>query len=152
MNTKLLAKNRKALFDYGIIDKYTAGIVLEGHEVKSIREGNVNFEGSYISMVENEPYVVNLYIGRYSKKSFDTKPFDPKRPRKLLLESKEINEISRALSEKGRTAVPLALVLSNNLIKLEIATVKGMKKYEKKQVAKEKQMEKDLQKEAKTLI
>lgn len=152
MNTKLLAKNRKALFDYGIIDKYTTGIVLEGHEVKSIREGNVNFEGSYISIVENEPYVVNLYIGRYSKKSFDTKPFDPKRPRKLLLESKEINEISRALSEKGRTAVPLALVLSNNLIKLEIATVKGMKKYEKKQVAKEKQMEKDLQQEAKTLI
>lgn len=141
----LVSKNRKALFNYEVVEKYIAGIVLFGYEVKAIREGNVNFEGSYIKLNDNNDlYVINLYIGKYSKQSKNKAESDPKRPRKLLLNKKEITEIRRAIAEKGKTAVPLALLLQHNLLKLEMAIVKGKKDFEKKTTAKEKQIKKDL--------
>ncbi len=146
---KLLAKNRKALFNHTLIKRFDSGIVLKGYEVKAIREGKVDFEGSYIKVVKNEVYVVNLNIGRYSKQSTTSAVFDEKRDRKLLLNKNEILEINRDISEKGKTAVPLALVLSNNKIKLEFAVVKGKKEYEKKQTVKERQIRKDMKLEAK---
>ena len=146
---KLLAKNRKALFNHSIISRFDAGVVLKGYEVKAIREGKVDFEGSYIRIIKNEVYVTNLKIGRYSKQSKEISPQDERRDRKLLLNKNEIAEINRELSEKGKTAIPLALVLSNNKIKLELAIVKGKKEFEKKQTAKEKQIRKDLDVERK---
>ena len=141
----LLSKNRKALFNYQIIEKYIAGLVLYGYEVKSIKEGNVSFEGSYIKYQNDELFLINLYIGKYSKQSkVISHEYDSKRPRKLILNKKEILEIKKELDQKGKTAVPLALILKNNKIKLEIATVKGKKEFEKKQTAKEKQQQKDL--------
>ena len=148
---KLLAKNRKALFNHSVISRYTAGIVLNGYEVKAIKEGKVDFESSYIKVVEGEVYVLNLKIGKYSKQSRDISLQDEKRDRKLLLKKNEIADINRQLSEKGRTAVPLALILSNNRIKLEFAVVKGRKEFEKKQVAKERQIRKDMEIEEKEL-
>ncbi|MBW6441610.1 SsrA-binding protein SmpB [Patescibacteria group bacterium] len=141
---KLLAKNRKALFNHTIIDRFDAGIVLKGYEVKAIREGKVDFEGSYIKTDAREVYVINLNIGRYSKQDKESESFNPKRDRKLLLNKNEISEVSREISQKGKTAVPLALVLSNNKIKLEFAVVKGKKEFEKKQTAKERQIRKDM--------
>ena len=146
---KLLAKNRKALFNHTLIKRFDSGIVLKGYEVKAIREGKVDFEGSYIKVIKNEVFVINLNIGRYSKQSTNTETFDPKRNRKLLLNKNEILEINRDISEKGKTAVPLALVLSNNKIKLEFAVVKGKKEFEKKQTAKERQIRRDMKIEAK---
>jgi len=146
---KLLAKNRKALFNHSVISRYTAGIVLSGYEVKAIKEGKVDFESSYIKVVEGEVYVLNLKIGKYSKQSKDISLQDEKRDRKLLLRKNEIADINRQLLEKGRTAVPLALILSNNRIKLEFAVVKGRKEFEKKQVAKERQIRKDMEIEEK---
>jgi len=146
----LLSKNRKALFNYEVVEKYVAGIVLFGYEVKAIREGNVNFEGSYIKEENNELFVINLYVGKYSKQSKNKAETDPKRPRKLILNRREILGIHRAISEKGKTAVPLALILKNNLLKLELAVVKGKKDFEKKVTAKEKQIKKDLDVEMKT--
>lgn len=146
----LVSKNRKALFNYEIVEKYVAGIVLFGYEVKAIREGNVNFEGSYIKEENNELFVINLYVGKYSKQSKNKAETDPKRPRKLILNRREILGIHRAISEKGKTAVPLALILKNNLLKLELAVVKGKKDFEKKVTAKEKQIKKDLDVEMKT--
>ena len=146
---KLLAKNRKALFNHSIIDRFDAGIVLKGYEVKSIREGKVDFEGSYVRVIKNEVYVTNLKIGRYSKQSKEITSQDEKRDRKLLLNKNEIAEINRDLFEKGNTAVPLALVISNNKIKLEFAVVKGKKEFEKKQTAKERQIRKDMEIERK---
>jgi len=146
---KLLAKNRKALFNHSIIDRYDAGIVLKGYEVKAIREGKADFEGSYIKVDSGEIFVVNLNIGRYSKQSKESEGFNPKRDRKLLLNKNEIAEVYREISQKGKTAVPLALVLSNNKIKLEFAVVKGKKEFEKKQTAKERQIRKDMKIEAK---
>lgn len=146
---KLLAKNRKALFNHSIINRYDAGIVLKGYEVKAIREGKVDFEGSYVRLVKGEVYLTNLKIGRYSKQSKEISPQDERRDRKLLLNKNEIKEINRELSEKGKTAVPLALVMSNNKIKLEFAVVKGKKEFEKKQTAKERQLKKDMEIERK---
>ena len=132
-----------------MIKRFDSGIVLKGYEVKAIREGKVDFEGSYIKVIKNEVFVINLNIGRYSKQSTNTETFDPKRNRKLLLNKNEILEINRDISEKGKTAVPLALVLSNNKIKLEFAVVKGKKEFEKKQTAKERQIRRDMKIEAK---
>lgn len=146
---KLLSKNRKALFNHSIISRFGAGVVLKGYEVKAIREGKVDFEGSYVRVIKNEVYITNLKIGRYSKQSKEISPQDEKRDRKLLLNKNEIAEINRELSEKGKTAVPLALVLFNNKIKLELAVVKGKKEFEKKQTAKERQIRKDLEVERK---
>ncbi len=146
---KLLAKNRKALFNHSIIDRYDAGIVLKGYEVKAIREGKVDFEGSYVRLIKGEVFLTNLKIGRYSKQSKEISPRDEKRDRKLLLNKNEIKEINRELSEKGKTAVPLALIMSNNKIKLELAVVKGKKEFEKKQTAKERQLKKDMEIEKK---
>lgn len=146
---KLLAKNRKALFNHSIIDRYDAGIVLKGYEVKAIREGKVDFEGSYVRVIKGEVFLTNLKIGRYSKQSKEISPRDEKRDRKLLLNKNEIKEINRELSEKGKTAVPLALIMSNNKIKLELVVVKGKKEFEKKQTAKERQLKKDMEIEKK---
>jgi len=140
----LLSKNRKALFNYEIVEKYMAGVVLHGYEVKAIREGNVNFEGSYIKIENEEVFLINLYIGKYSKQSKNKADTDPKRPRKLILKKREIQEINKEIAQKGKTAVPLALLLKNNMIKLEIAVVKGKKEFEKKVTAKDKQIQKDL--------
>ncbi len=146
---KLLAKNRKALFNHSIIERYDAGVVLKGYEVKAIREGKVDFEGSYVRVIKGEVFLTNLKIGRYSKQSKEISPQDETRDRKLLLNKNEIKGINRELSEKGKTAVPLALVLSNNKIKLELAVVKGKKEFEKKQTAKERQLKKDMEVEKK---
>ena len=146
-----MAKNVKALFNNSVISRYTAGIVLSGYEVKAIKEGKVDFESSYIKVVKGEVYVINLKIGKYSKQSKYTSLQDEKRDRKLLLRKNEIADINRQLSEKGRTAVPLALILSNNRIKLEFAVVKGRKEFEKKQMAKERQIRKDMEIEEKEI-
>lgn len=146
---KLLAKNRKAMFNHSIVSRFDAGVVLKGYEVKAIREGKVDFEGSYVRVIKNEVYITNLKIGRYSKQSKEISPQDEKRDRKLLLNKNEIAEINRELSEKGKTAIPLALILFNNKIKLELAVVKGKKEFEKKQTAKERQIRKDLEVERK---
>ncbi len=128
-----------------------AGLVLRGYEVKAIKERHVSFEGAYIKFIGDEPYIVNLQIGRYSKQTQKTAPEDEIRPRKLLLHKKEVEMLKRQINEKGKTAVPLALLLRNNLIKLELAVVKGRKKYEKKAVAKARQIERDLRIQRKNL-
>jgi len=137
----LLAKNRKALFNYEVVEKFTAGIVLRGYEVKALREKKANFEGSYVKFEDGEVFVVGMNIGRYSKQSQDSE--DPSRPRKLLISKAEMEKLVRELNEKGKTATPLAVVLENNVIKLEFAVVKGLKKYGKKQLEKARQIEKD---------
>ncbi|RJR26840.1 SsrA-binding protein SmpB [candidate division WWE3 bacterium] len=147
----LLAKNRGALHDHTIIEKYVAGIALRGDEVKAVREKKVSFEGTYVQLFEGRPCVVNMHIGTYSKKGRPSGLGDEKRNRDLLLNANEIEEIRKELTQKGRTAVPLALVMNNNYIKLEFAVVKGKKEYEKKQTAKDRQIQKDLERDTKEI-
>jgi SsrA-binding protein len=140
----LLAKNKKATFEYEVLDKYIAGLVLWGYEVKSVREGNVNFEGSMVTVMGGEAYVINLHIGRYSHQSQKYNEKEARRTRKLLLNKKEVLKLAQAISLKGRFAVPLALILQRNMIKLELGVVRSKKLYEKKQVLVERQINRDL--------
>jgi len=149
MKGLLLVKNRSAMHDHTLISEYVAGIVLKGYEVKGIREKKASFEGSYVQILGGVPVVVNLTIGAYSKQGNEIAEQDAGRSRKLLLNKKEISEIQRELGTKGRTAIPTALVLVNNLIKLEFAVVKGKKEFEKKVVAKERQIVRDMEVEYK---
>jgi len=145
MTGLLLAKNRKALYDHELLEKYSAGVVLKGAEVKAIREKNVSFEGSYVQILHGVPYLVNMNIGRYSKQGKTFVEQDARRSRLLLLNQNEIDDLKRQLHEKGHTAIPLALVLKNNSIKLEFGVMRGKKEHQKKQVVKERQIERDLQ-------
>jgi len=139
----LLAKNRRALFDFDVIEKFMAGIVLRGFEVKAIKEGKVNFEGAFIKIIGGEAFVVNMQIGRYSKQS--QKEVDQTRSRKLLLNKRELERLAVQLNQKGKTALPLALLLSHDLVKLEFAVAKGRKKYEKRAVQRERQIKRDVE-------
>lgn len=145
----VLAKNRKAYYEYEILDKYLAGIVLKGYEVKAIRERSVNLEGSYITIRNGEAYIENMHIGKYSKMSQKHSVENSRKSRKLLLTEKEIHDLKRELNEKGQTAVPLALLLRKNMIKLEFALARGRKKHGKKEYLKRKQMKEDLRERTK---
>lgn len=139
-----LIKNKNIFNSYNVKDKYIAGIMLKGHEVKAIREKKVSFEGAYVQIIEHEPYIINLHIGTYTHQSQQINPEQESRPKKLLLTKNELKKLERAIQEKGVTIVPLTLFLQKNMIKLELGIAKGLKKYEKKQLEKEKQVKKDL--------
>ena len=145
----LIAKNKKGLFNNEVVEKYLAGIVLKGYEVKAIREKNVSFEGSHVALIEGEAFVVGMHIGKYSKQSQEFNDQEARRNRRLLLNSNELGKLKREISEKGKTAIPLALLLKHNMVKLEFAVVKGRKKHEKKGLLKKRQIESDLKKSAK---
>jgi SsrA-binding protein len=145
----LLVKNRRAYYDFEVIEKFLAGVVLKGYEVKALREKKASFEGSYITVGKEGVFVVNMHIGRYSKQSQEVADTDTKLPRKLLITAKQQQKLEKELNQKGRTAVPIALLLRNNMVKLEFAVVKGKKQLGKKQTEKEKQIKKDMAKEAK---
>lgn len=129
-----LAKNKKAFFDYEIVDQYEAGIMLKGYEVKAIRNGQVNLKGSYVLVAEDAAYVSGMHIGQYE--SANVADYDPTARRKLLLNRSELNKLVRAESEAGLTIVPLEMYLKKGLIKLKIAVVKGKKTRDKRQTIK----------------
>jgi len=145
----IILTNKKAYFEYQILEKYTCGIKLLGYEAKALREGRGRLEGSYVNVVLGKLQVINFYIGRYSKLSQKIEDADLSRSRILLLNKKEISEIVSEISQKGKSCVPLNLRMEHGLFKLEIAVVKGKKEYEKKVVSKEKQAKRELEREKK---
>jgi len=131
---KVIHKNKKAYFDYEILDEFTAGIILTGAEIKSVRKGSVNLKGSYISIINGEAFLKSANISKYP---YDQKQdYDPLRVRKLLLNKREINKIDRQLNTQGISVVPLMIGLEGKYAKLQIALVRGKKKYDKRQVIK----------------
>lgn len=136
-NTAMLAQNRKALADYEILEKFEAGIVLSGAEVKSLRAGHANLKGSFVEISDREEaFTRNIHISPY--KQAPQKDYDPTHKRKLLLHSKEIVKLKNALDTKGITVVPLDFHLSHNRIKLTIALCRGKKKYDRREDLKKK--------------
>lgn len=137
-------KNRKASFEFQFIDKFVAGIVLQGSEIKSIREGKVNLQASYCVIYKNEAYVKELHIAQYKEASYNN--HEPKRERKLLLSKREIKKLAAKSQEQGLTIVPIRMFISNKgLAKLEIALAKGKKLHDKRHDIKEKDLKKDLE-------
>ena len=128
---KIITKNRVAGFEYFIEDKYEAGIVLEGNEVKSLRLGNVNLNDSFCLVKNGQVTLENAHIALYDKSgAFSTK--DTRRSRRLLLHKKEIARIAGKIREKGYTLVPLQLYFKDALVKVEVALCKGKHTYDKK--------------------
>lgn len=133
-----LSSNKKAFFDYEVLEKYEAGIVLTGAEVKSCRLGRINLKGSYVKSDGFALFVEKLHIGPYQQNN--QKDYNPLRKRKLILKEKELNRISAKLNEKGLTVAPLSVYLKNNLIKVEVGLCKGKKKHDKREAMKKKDL------------
>lgn len=127
---KIIAKNRKASFEYFLMEKFEAGIELQGSEIKSIRAGQVSIGEAFIQIDDMEAWLINSHVAKYDAASIFN--HDPKRKRKLLLHKKEINQIWNAIRQKGLTVVPTILYLSNGRAKIEIALAKGKKMYDKR--------------------
>ncbi|MBP6231515.1 MAG: SsrA-binding protein SmpB [Paludibacteraceae bacterium] len=138
MNTKqstIRIKNKRASFDYELSDRYVAGIVLVGTEIKALRDGKANLTDSFCFFVNGELWVKNLSISSYFYGSYNN--HDPRRDRKLLLQSKELRKLERNTKDKGCTIVPTVLFINERgLAKLEIAIAKGKKEYDKRETLK----------------
>lgn len=129
---KIIAVNKSASFEYFIEEKYEAGIVLEGNEIKSLRAGAVNMNDSFCFLRSNTVSVKNMHVALYEKSDgFSTK--DTRRDRKLLLHKSEIAKIAGKINRQGYTLVPLKLYFKDALVKIEIALCKGKHTYDKKQ-------------------
>lgn len=136
-------KNRKARFEYEILDTYTAGIVLRGTEIKAIREGKASIAESFCEFANGELFVINMTVQEYSYASHFS--HNPKTERKLLLNRKELKKLEKEVKNTGLTIIPLLLFTNDKgLAKLEIALCKGKKQYDKREVIKERDTKRDL--------
>ena len=136
------AINKKAKFDYEILDTLEAGLVLTGPEVKSIRSKQIKLTGSFVTFHGDEAYLLNTHITKYKYASI--KDYEPERSRKLLLNKKQIAYLRAKLQEKGLTIVPLSVYTKGRKIKVEIGIGRGKKQYDKKRVIKERQEKRDM--------
>ncbi len=146
MERILVAKNKKAFYNYHIIDRYEAGLVLSGSEVKSMREGKMNLGEAYVMVRGSEVVLIGSHISSYSNTGY--KGHDPKSDRKLLLKKKEILKLKQSTSQKGLTAVPLeAYFNSKGWAKLLIGTAKGKRLHDKKEALKERDIRRETERE-----
>ncbi len=145
---KQIAYNRYALYEYFVIEKFEAGIVLEGAEVKALRSGNCNLKDSFCLLRGGELTLKNLHIPVYDKAgAFSTK--DSKRDRKLLMHRRELDRLAGKINEKGFTLIPLSLYFSGSLVKAEIALCKGKQNYDKKRTVAERDQKRALERQLK---
>jgi SsrA-binding protein len=139
-----IVNNRKAYFEYHILEEFEAGIVLLGSEVKSIRMGNVSLTDSFIYLKSGEVWIKNFKVARYKQTHLSEKHED-NREKKLLLTKTQIIKISRMMEDKGVTCVPLQVFTKNNKLKVKVGVVKGKKLYDKRQSIKERDIKREMQ-------
>ena len=142
---KTITKNKKAYFEYSILEKDSAGIKLQGSEVKSIRSGKVSITEAYCYILDGEIFIKGMHISEYTEggKHYNHQPL---RDKKLLMKKKEIAKLDKSLGEKGLTIIPLELIITDKgLIKLEIGLAKGKHLYDKRQSIKEKDIKRDIE-------
>ena len=140
--SRIEIKNKKASFEYEFVERFTAGIVLSGTEIKSIREGKASLVDSYCYFAGTELYVKNMNVAEYWWGSYNR--HDPRRDRKLLLTKKELRKLFRAIKEKGMTIVPVKLFIADNgYAKLDIALARGKREFDKRQTIKDKDMRRE---------
>ena len=149
---KIVAKNKKAFHDYELFDRYEAGIVLTGDEVKSIRAGHISLTESFAVVTGNEIFLINFYISPYSQ-AYSKAEKDTRKSRKLLLHKREISKLIGDVSKKGMTIVPLKIYITERrLIKVEIATAKHKKAIGKKRELKERDIKRQTEREIKQRV
>ena len=144
----VLAINKRANFDYEIADVYEAGIVLYGHEVKSVKTGHISLKGAFVTVKSTgkflpELFLINAHIPLYSKAS-TIKNYEPTRPRKILLHKNEIKKLIGKKQEQGLTLVPMKIYTKHSLIKLEFGIGRGKKKIDKREVIKKRVVERQI--------
>ncbi|MGB8951931.1 MAG: SsrA-binding protein SmpB [Candidatus Aminicenantales bacterium] len=145
---KTIATNKKAYFNYEIAESFEAGISLQGSEVKSIREGKISLKESYAEIKSGEVFLMNCHISPYE--AANRFNHDPLRPKKLLLHRQEIKRLTGKIKEKGFTLVPTKVILNDSgKIKIEVSLAKGKKVYQKREVIKERDRERELRAELK---
>lgn len=145
----IIATNRKANFDYFLEDKFEAGIVLVGSEVKSLRNKEASLLDTFVIIRNNEVFLKNLYIKPYDK----TTNFAPneRKDRKLLLNKQEIKKLQKGVNEKGYSIVPTQMYFKDNLVKVEIALAKGKKLYDKRETIKKRETEREINRNLKNI-
>ncbi|MDO5306419.1 MAG: SsrA-binding protein SmpB [bacterium] len=144
---KIISTNRKAFHDFLIFEKYVAGIVLTGTEIKSIRKGTLNLKDSFAKIEDNEVFLYNMHISPYEQGNRYN--HDPDRVRKLLLTKKEILKILGKIKKENYTIVPLELFLSHGFAKIEIGLAKGKKLYDKREAISKKSQDRDIARQMK---
>ena len=142
---KTIVENRKIYHNFEIIKKYISGISLFGFEVKAIKMGRVGIRDSFVRIIGDEAYITHLFVSILDDIK-DREKFNPTRKRKLLLNKNEIREIAKFLHQKGYTAVPMEIGIIGSRIKLEIAVVKGLRKYDKREKEKLKSAKREMEK------
>lgn len=147
---KIIATNRKALYNYHILDSFEAGMVLKGSEVKSLRIGRTSLKESFARIEGNEAFIYNLHIAPYSHQGIPGP--EPTRPRKLLLHKREIKRLIGLTSQKGLTLIPLKIYFKAERAKVEIALVKGKKKYDKREKLKKKTAQREMERALKSRV
>ena len=138
-----LIQNKKAYFNYEILEKTEAGIELLGFEVKSLKKGQGSLEGSHITIRGNEAFIINMQIPPYQPAN-TPKDYDPLRNRRLLLTKKEISSLLEEEKQKGLTIIPLSVYNKGRKLKLEIAVVRGKKKYDKRETIKKRDTDREI--------
>jgi SsrA-binding protein len=140
---KTLATNKKAYFDYEILEKLEAGIVLSGMEIKAVKTGKANLAGSFAIVRNNEAYLLNLSIAPYQPKNINF-AYIPDRTRKLLLHKKQITYLLSKKKQKNLTLIPLRMYNKNGLVKIELGLAKGKKKFDKRESLKKKEIKRKI--------
>lgn len=140
---KIIAQNKKAYFNYHILETYEVGIVLSGTEVKSLREGNISLKESFAKIEKGEVFLYNMHISPYEKGGRYN--LSPTRKRKLLLKKREIKSLYSKTNEYGFTLIPVEIYFTRGIAKLKLALAKGKKIYDKRETIKEKEIKRKLE-------
>ncbi len=145
----IIASNKQAMFDYTLLKRFEAGIVLHGHEVKSVKTGHAQLKGAYVTIMHGEVFLFNGHIPAYARSRVSA-TYDPYRSRKLLLNKKEVMELIGNKAMQGMSVVPLSIYLSHNKIKVEIALARGKKQFEKRDSIKKRETDREIRRALKT--
>lgn len=146
-DTKKIAENKKARFNYFVEDSIECGVVLEGTEVKSVKCGNISFPDAFAEIINSEVWMRNFHISEYSFSSVWN--HNPDRPKKLLLHADQIKRLVRKTEEKGYTLIPLDVYLKNGRVKVTLGVCKGKKMFDKRETIKARDVERDVAREFK---
>lgn len=145
---KLITTNKRAYFDYEVLESYEAGIVLQGPEVKSTKAGKIDLTGGYISFDKKQtPWLINVKIAPYPPAKGIQQDYNPSQSRRLLLNKKEISKIVGSSQNKGLTSIPLKVYNKNGYVKLEIGVVRGKRKFDKRETIKRRELERKMNRE-----
>ncbi|MFA6244612.1 MAG: SsrA-binding protein SmpB [Candidatus Hydrogenedentales bacterium] len=149
MGEKTIVSNRRARHDYHVLEKFEAGIVLRGTEIKSLRDGNMVLKDSYADVVENELFLVGAHISPYDKGTIWN--HEPERPRKLLMHKREIVKIGAQIAEKGLTLVPLSVYFKEGRVKVELGLCRGKQTVDKRDTIRDREVKREIDRHIKDI-